>query len=414
MRILSGRAAERAVAQIERRRSRLDRVEPAARRIVQAVRKGGDKALVRYATLWDSLPKRTSLRVSPEEIEQGWKATPAETREALKRASANIRRFAKWQLPRSWNRKISGGELGQIVRPLASVGCYVPGGRYPLPSTLLMTAIPAQVAGVERIAVATPNPQAITLAAAYLLGITEVYRCGGAQAIGALAYGTETIRPVDKIVGPGNAYVTAAKKLVSFDCSIDMLAGPTEALVYSEKGNAELAAADLVAQAEHDPDALVIFLSSSTALAKAAVASMQRRASGNSIATQAIRRNAFALVAASREQAMEWVNRIAPEHLTVDGDADLPAVCNAGSVFVGDYSPQPAGDYAAGPNHVLPTAGAARFRGGLSAVDFVKVITVQKLFREGLQEIAPVVTTLAETEGLRAHGQAVRVRFADA
>lgn len=414
MRILSGRAAERAVAQIERRRSRLDRVEPAARRIVQAVRKGGDKALVRYATLWDSLPKRTSLRVSPEEIEQGWKATPAETREALKRASANIRRFAKWQLPRSWNRKISGGELGQIVRPLASVGCYVPGGRYPLPSTLLMTAIPAQVAGVERIAVATPNPQAITLAAAYLLGITEVYRCGGAQAIGALAYGTETIRPVDKIVGPGNAYVTAAKKLVSFDCSIDMLAGPTEALVYSEKGNAELAAADLVAQAEHDPAALVIFLSSSTALAKAAVASMQRRASGNSIATQAIRRNAFALVAASREQAMEWVNRIAPEHLTVDGDADLPAVCNAGSVFVGDYSPQPAGDYAAGPNHVLPTAGAARFRGGLSAVDFVKVITVQKLFREGLQEIAPVVTTLAETEGLRAHGQAVRVRFADA
>lgn len=414
MRILSGRAAERAVAQIERRRSRLDRVEPVARRIVQAVRKGGDKALVRYATLWDSLPKRTSLRVSPEEIEQGWKATPAETREALKRASANIRRFAKWQLPRSWNRKISGGELGQIVRPLASVGCYVPGGRYPLPSTLLMTAIPAQVAGVERIAVATPNPQAITLAAAYLLGITEVYRCGGAQAIGALAYGTETIRPVDKIVGPGNAYVTAAKKLVSFDCSIDMLAGPTEALVYSEKGNAELAAADLVAQAEHDPDALVIFLSSSTALAKAAVASMQRRASGNSIATQAIRRNAFALVAASREQAMEWVNRIAPEHLTVDGDADLPAVCNAGSVFVGDYSPQPAGDYAAGPNHVLPTAGAARFRGGLSAVDFVKVITVQKLFREGLQEIAPVVTTLAETEGLRAHGQAVRVRFADA
>ena len=234
MRILSGRAAERAVAQIERRGSRLDEVEPAVRRIVQAVRKGGDKTLVRYATLWDSLPKEQSLRVSPEEIEQGWQATPSETRDALKKAAANIRRFANWQVPHSWSRKISGGELGQIVRPLGSVGCYVPGGRYPLPSTLLMTAIPAQVAGVKRIVVVSPNPQAVTLAAAYLLGMTEVYRCGGAQAIAALAYGTETIGRVDKIVGPGNAYVTAAKKLVSFDCSIDMLAGPTEAVIYSE------------------------------------------------------------------------------------------------------------------------------------------------------------------------------------
>ena len=185
---------------------------------------------------------------------------------------------------------------------------------------------------------------------------------------------------MDKIVGPGNAYVTAAKKLVSFDCAIDMLAGPTEAVIYSESGNAEFLASDLVAQAEHDPDAVVVFISTSTALAKAVAASMQRASKGNAIATQAIRRNAFALVAASREQAMEWVNRIAPEHLTVDDDADLPAVCNAGSVFVGDYSPQSAGDYAAGPNHVLPTAGAARFRGGLSVADFVKVITVQKFF----------------------------------
>ena len=414
MRILSGRAAEQAVAQIERRGSRLDEVEPAVRRIVQAVCKGGDRAVVRYATLWDHLAKEQALRVSQEEIGQGWKATPAGTRDAMKRAAANIRRFAKWQVPRSWNRKICGGELGQIVRPLASVGCYVPGGRYPLPSTLLMTAIPAQVAGVERIAVVTPNPQAATLAAAYLLGIAEVYRCGGAHAIAALAYGTETIGRVDKIVGPGNAYVTAAKKLVSFDCPIDMLAGPTEAVVYSESGNAEFAAADLVAQAEHDPDAVVVFISSSTALGKAVTASIQRASKGNAIATQAIRRNAFALVAASREQAMAWVNRIAPEHLTVDTDADLPAVWNAGSVFVGDCSAQPAGDYAAGPNHVLPTAGAARLRGGLSAADFVKVITVQKLFREGLREIAPVVKTLAETEGLRAHAQAVRVRCADA
>jgi len=414
MRILAGKAAERAVVKLEGRASRLEEVESAVRRIVRAVRKDGDKALVRYATLWDNLQKGMPVRVSQQEIEQSWRATPADTRDALKRAAANIRRFANWQMPVSWRKKITGGELGQVVRPLASVGCYVPGGRYPLPSTLLMTAIPAQVAGVERIAVATPNPQTATLAAAYLLGITEVYRCGGAQAIAALALGTESIARVDKIVGPGNAYVTAAKKLMSFECAIDMLAGPTEAVVYSENGNSEFLASDLVAQAEHDPDAVVVFISTSAALAMSIVASTRRAAKGNAIAATALRRNAYALVATTREQAVEWVNRIAPEHLTVDADSDLPAVCNAGSVFVGNYSPQSAGDYAAGPNHVLPTAGTARFRGGLSAADFVKVITVQKFFREGLREIAPVVTTLAETEGLRAHAASVRVRCGDA
>jgi histidinol dehydrogenase len=414
MRVLAGKAAERAVTKLEGRASRLEDVEPRVRRIIQGVRKGGDKALVRYATLWDSLGKGQALRVLPREIEQAWKATPADTRDALKRAAINIRRFANWQMPSSWRKKITGGELGQMVRPLASVGCYVPGGRYPLPSTLLMTAIPAQVAGVERIVVVTPNPQPATLAAAYFLGITELYRCGGAQAIAALAYGTESIVRVDKIVGPGNAFVTAAKKLVSFDCAIDMLAGPTEALVYSESGTAEFLASDLVAQAEHDPDAVVVFVSTSGVLAKKVTESAVRMARGNAIAVKAIRSNAYALVATSREQAMEWVNRVAPEHLTVDEDSDLMAVCNAGSVFVGDYSPQSAGDYAAGPNHVLPTAGAARFRGGLSVADFVKVITVQKFFRDGLREIARVVTRLAETEGLRAHAASVRVRCGNA
>src|SRR5271165_4569524 len=370
MRILAGKAAERAVVKLEGRASRLEEVESAVRRIVRAVRKDGDKALVRYATLWDNLQKGMPVRVSQQEIEQSWRATPADTRDALKRAAANIRRFANWQMPVSWRKKITGGELGQVVRPLASVGCYVPGGRYPLPSTLLMTAIPAQVAGVERIAVATPNPQTATLAAAYLLGITEVYRCGGAQAIAALALGTESIARVDKIVGPGNAYVTAAKKLMSFECAIDMLAGPTEALIYSETGNAEFLASDLVAQAEHDPDAVVVFVSTKKDLAKDVAQNVERQAKGNTIALKAVRRNAYALVAATRERAVEWVNRIAPEHLTVDADSDLPAVCNAGSVFVGNYSPQSAGDYAAGPNHVLPTGGAARFRGGLSAADF--------------------------------------------
>ena len=414
MRILVGRAAERAVATLEVRASRLEEVEPAVKRIIQAVRKGGDKTLMRYATLWDNLQKGMPLRVSQGEIEQAWRATPLETREALKHAAGNIRRFANWQIPRSWRRKISGGELGQVVRPLRSVGCYVPGGRYPLPSTLLMTAIPAQVAGVERIVVVTPNPQPVTLAATYLLGISEVYRCGGAQAIAALAFGTESIAQVDKIVGPGNTYVTAAKKLVSSDCPIDMLAGPTEAVIYSESGNAEFLASDLVAQAEHDPDAVVVFISTSSALAKAVAASVRRAAKGNPIATKAIKSNAYALVAESREQAMEWVNRIAPEHLTVDDDSTVSEVLHAGSIFVGSYSPQSVGDYAAGPNHVLPTAGAARFRGGLSAADFVKVVTVQKFFRDGLREIAPVVTVLAETEGLRAHAQSVRLRCGDA
>jgi len=414
MRILGGKAAERVVEKLEVRASRLEKVEPRVRRIIQGVRIGGDKALARYATLWDRLEKGQAIRVSQQEIEQAWKATPTETRDALKVAAANIRRFANWQMPGSWRKKINGGELGQMVRPLASVGCYVPGGRYPLPSTLLMTTIPAQAAGVERILVVSPRPQPATLAAAYLLGIKELYRCGGAQAIGALAYGTESIARVDKIVGPGNAFVTAAKKLVSFDCAIDMLAGPTEAVVLSETGNAEFLASDLVAQAEHDPDAVVVFVSTKKDLAKDVAQNVERQAKGNTIALKAVRRNAYALVAATREQAMEWVNRIAPEHLTVDEDSDLMAVRNAGSVFVGNYSPQSAGDYAAGPNHVLPTAGAARFRGGLSVADFVKVITVQKFMSEGLREIAPVLTKLAETEGLRAHAASVRVRCPDA
>jgi histidinol dehydrogenase len=414
MRILEGKAAARAVAKLEGRASRLEAAEPQVRRIIQGVRKRGDKALLRYATLWDKLGRGQPIRVSQQEIEQAWKATPIDTRDALKRAAANIRRFAKWQMPKSWRKKITGAELGQMVLPLSSVGCYVPGGRYPLPSTLLMTAIPAQVAGVERIVVTSPNPQPATLAAAYLLGIAEVYRCGGAQAIAALAYGTESIARVDKIVGPGNAFVTAAKKLVNFDCAIDMLAGPTEALVVSDNGNAEFLASDLVAQAEHDPDAVVVFISTNGILAKDVAQEVERQANGNAIAVKAVRRNAYALVAASREEAMEWVNRIAPEHLTVDDDSDLIAVRNAGSVFVGDYSPQSAGDYAAGPNHVLPTAGAARFRGGLSVADFIKAITVQKFTREGLHTIAPVVTRLAETEGLRAHAESVRMRCGNA
>ncbi len=277
MRILHGEAAEKAVAKLTTRSSRLDELEPRVRRIIRAVRSDGDKALTRYATTWDGLQPSQSIRVTDEEIAEAWQLTPLSTRTALRRAAANIRRFCRWQMPREWRKKVPGGELGQILRPLDSVGCYVPGGRYPLPSTLLMTVIPAQVAGVPRICVVSPRPQPATLAAAALLGVHEMYRCGGAQAIAALAYGTESVPRVDKIVGPGNSYVAAAKKLVSFDCAIDMLAGPTEAVVCSDRGNPRFLAADLVAQAEHDPDAVVVFITTRLRLAKDTQAAMHHR-----------------------------------------------------------------------------------------------------------------------------------------
>ena len=409
MRIVSGKAAERIVRRLEQRGSRLDNVEPVVRKIIDAVKHDGDKALRRYATTWDGLQRDQALRLTPAEIETAWLETPKPIRAALRDAAATIRRFCRWQIPREWVKRIEGGQLGQLVRPLSSVGCYVPGGRYPLPSTLLMTVIPAQVAGVHRIVVVSPRPQPPTLAAAAMLGVTDVYRCGGAQAIAALAYGTTTIPRVDKIVGPGNAFVTAAKKLVSFDCSIDMLAGPTEAVVYNDDGTPEFLASDIVAQAEHDPDAVVVLITAQPGVAKSAAQAVRAQCQLNLIARQAIRRGGYVLVAGSREQAMDWVNRLAPEHLTI-AKRDLPHVQNAGSVFVGDYSPQSAGDYASGPNHVLPTGGAARFRGGLSVYDFVKIITVQHYNRRGLACIAGTVATLADAEGLKAHAQSVRLR----
>lgn len=410
MRIFEGKAAKRAVRKLEGRSTSPDEIEPAVRKIIRNVRSGGDRQLLRYTTLWDGMHKSYSVRVTQDEIAQAWRDTPQHIRDALRQAVANIRRFCRWQAPREWHKSVDGGVLSQIVRPLESVACYVPGGRYPLPSTLLMTVIPAQIAGVPRICVTSPRPQPATLAAAALLGVTEVYRCGGAHAVAALAYGTETIARVDKIVGPGNRYVTAAKKLVSFDCAIDMVAGPTEAVLFSDEADPRYLAADMVAQAEHDPDAVVIFIATRKPLALAVRGAVATAARDNPIAQQAIRRNAALLIAASREQAMEWVNRIAPEHLTVDDESQIPLIRSAGSVFVGAYSAQSAGDYAAGPNHVLPTAGAARYRGGLGVHDFVKLITVQRFDARGLQNLAPTVVALAEAEGLRGHAESVRLR----
>ena len=410
-----GRGAQQAaetLAALERRgAASLDAVLPAAKRIVADVHKKGDHALLRYATQFDGLAGADALRVTSEEMAAAWATIDPALRDALTTAAKQIRKFAQRQLPASWNASpIAGLTTGQSVRPLCSVGCYVPSGRHPLPSTLLMTAIPAQVAGVARIVVVSPKPAPETLAAAHLLGITEFYRLGGAHAVSALAYGTATVPRVDKIVGPGNLYVTAAKRLVAFDCAIDMLAGPTEIVVTSETGHAADIASDLVAQAEHDPEALAIFITTRAELAKEVVAESKLRSRNNPVARQALDRNGLMIVAADVDEARQITNRLAPEHLTVDAPSDLDWVQNAGSVFVGRWSAQPMGDYISGPNHTLPTGGTARVRGGLSVNDFVKLVTVQQYTAQGLRALGSKAVLLAEAEGLTGHAEAIRTR----
>jgi histidinol dehydrogenase len=326
------------------------------------------------------------------------------------------------QMPQEWIKSSRPGvRLGQLVRPLDSVGCYIPAGRHPLPSTLLMTAIPAQVAGVERIVVTTPHPAPEILAVAHELGIREIYTVGGAQAIAALAYGTKTIAPVSKIVGPGNAYVAAAKRLVSRDTPIDFVAGPTEVLIIAtpdrkDGGGAEPAwlAADLLAQAEHDEDASAVLLTTSAALAKAVaralVPQLASLPKGNPAAAS-LRSNGAIIIVRDLHEAAALSNEFAPEHLVVPSGFPLARIRHAGSVFVGPYSPEAAGDYASGPNHVLPTGGTARFRGGLSVLDFVKIVSVQELDRRGLNRLAPAVVSLARGEGLEAHARSVEIRL---
>jgi histidinol dehydrogenase len=409
----NAQATEAAIRQLETRgATNTARVDATVREILTAVRERGDVALREYTARFDGLADNQPLRVSREEMQSAWESTGEELRAAMRLAQANIRAFAEKQLPHAWSfRPVVGMEVGQIIRPLSSVGCYVPGGRYPLPSTLLMTVTPAQVAGVERIVVCSPNPAPETLAAAYLTGVTELFRIGGAQAIAALAYGTESIEPVAKIVGPGNLYVTAAKAIVSAETGIDMPAGPTEIIVTSEAGDPFGIAADLVAQAEHDPDALAIFITSKPDLAEEVVLEVKRLAQKNEIAQQSLTAHGLALVTSSTEEAHTLTNRLAPEHLTVDAGADLRWVKNAGSIFIGHHTPQSMGDYISGPNHVLPTGRNGRVRGGLSVLDYIKIITVQQYTREALCEVGPHTIALAEAEGLKAHAESVRVRM---
>jgi histidinol dehydrogenase len=388
------------------------KVEPVVHRVLSDVRRRGDAALRSYAAKFDGLKPSDALRVSRDEMKAAWKSTAPKLQSAMRAAQANIRAFAEAQKPKEWTiAPTKGVTTGQIVRPLESVGCYVPGGRYPLPSTLLMTVIPAQVAGVARIVVCSPRPAKETLAAAWLAGVTEFYRVGGAQAIAALAFGTASIPRVDKIVGPGNLYVTAAKILVSQECGIDMPAGPTEIVVCSQTGNPAGIATDLVAQAEHDPEALAMLITGNAALAEAVLAEVKTQSQENAIAKQSLAAHGFIFVTESATESCALTNRLAPEHLTVDSTSDLKWVRNAGSVFVGDYSPQSMGDYISGPNHVLPTGRVGRVRGGLSVMDFVKVITIQQYTRRALRALGPYTIALAESEGLVAHAQSVRVRM---
>jgi len=411
MRIVRGRAIAAQLRRLAGRRALFSaETERAVARIVRDVRAKGDTALRRYAERFDGLARSEPFRVPQTKLEQALAAVNPPLREALEAAARNIRQFAEWQKPHEFSREIQPGiTAGQVIRPLGSVGCYVPGGRYPLPSSLLMTVIPAQVAGVPRIAVASPRPAGETLAAAALLGVTEFYAVGGAQAIAALAYGTESVGAVHKIVGPGNRFVTTAKKLVAFDCAIDFLAGPTETVLVSDTGTPAFLAADMLSQSEHDSDACAILITSRPELAQAVAAELKKGGKNNAVAAKSLAKNGLIFVTESPAESVEVANAIAPEHITV-AEAQLGDVQNAGSIFLGDYSAQALGDYAAGPNHVLPTGGAARSRGGLSVLDFLKVITVQQASSEGIRRLAPVVEALAEAEGLVAHANSVRVR----
>jgi histidinol dehydrogenase len=408
IRILDSKNAGRLLA---RKAARFEAAEAVVRPILDAVRKRGDRALLEYARKFDGLD-RGSVRVPESELSP---PLSPEFRRAVDIAAANIRDYARRQMPREWTREARGMRLGQIIRPLDTVAAYIPSGRYPLPSTILMTVVPAQVAGVPNICVASPKPVPEVFGTAGLLGVRNVFQMGGAQAIAAFAYGTRTVPRADRIVGPGNIYVAAAKKLLAGEAGIDFVAGPTEILIVSAAGDPCHLAADMLAQAEHDVDASAILLTTSKRLASAVAAEIDRQLATlptAGVARKSIAKNSAIILVRTLEEAVDLSNRFAPEHLSIPGDELLPAIRHAGSVFIGPHSPEAAGDYASGPNHVLPTSGAARIRGGLSVTDFLKVISTQQLSPMALAAIAPAITTLARAEGLEAHARSVEVRLA--
>jgi len=391
--------------------------EGVARRIVDDVRRRGDAAVFSWTRNFDGPGVNAqTLWTSRKEIRAAARRVSPDFLRAMRQAARNIRRVAEQQLPAPWSLTVETGvRIRQILQPIESVGCYIPGGRSSLISTLLMTAIPAQVAEVPRIVVVCPKPNGELLAVADFLGIREIARIGGAQAIAALAYGTKSLPRVEKLYGPGNKYVTAAKQLVSADCAIDLPAGPTEAVVLADRGNPAWIAADLLAQAEHAPDAGSFLVTTSRNLAEkvADEISLQLRglAPGNP-AHRSIRSAAAIFIAKSLASACDFVNSFAPEHLSLPSGSQslLQRIRSSGTIFLGPCAAQPLGDYISGSNHVLPTAGWARRRGGLSAADFVKCVTVQEISPSGFARLADGAETFAAAENLRAHYNAVRIR----
>jgi histidinol dehydrogenase len=391
-------------------RDRDGETEQRVSQIVADVRTNGEAALLRYAREFDHL--EGPIEISRKEMQTRATTVPARVRTAIRVAAKNIRAVARRQVPHGWKVRVGAGlTVEQRIVPLDRVGCYVPGGRYPLPSTVLMTTIPAKVAGVKEVIAVCPKPDAVVMAAALEAGVSRFFRIGGAQAIAALAYGTASVPRVDKIVGPGNRYVAAAKAQIAADCGIDFYAGPTEIVIVATKGPAEWIAADLIAQAEHDPDARAVLITTSRALANKVGAAVDAAMPPTGPAAESIRAHGGIIVTRSKSEAIALANEAAAEHLVVDDDSMAAKVRCAGSLFVGAWSAQVAGDYAIGSNHVLPTAGAARVRGGLSAADFVRQITVQRLTQKGLEQIGPAVIDLATAEGLLAHAESIAVRL---
>jgi histidinol dehydrogenase len=383
--------------------------ERRVRGIVDRVRIGGDAALAAFARRFDNVT--LPLEVTKDEMHQQAALAAPDVRRALRTAARNIARVAARQIPKHFDLPVAPGVMvEQRVEPIARVGCYVPGGRFPLPSSLLMTAVPARVAGVRDVVVVCPRPEPAVMAAAVEAGVSRLFRVGGAHAIAALAYGTAMVPRVDKIVGPGNRYVATAKAIVAGDCAIDFYAGPTEIVIVAGAGRPEWIAADLVAQAEHDPDARAIFITWNAALATRVAEAVSSSRARSDTARRSLAAHGAIVVTSTADEAMTLANRIAPEHLVVDRESLTQRPLTAGSVFVGPFSAQAAGDYAIGSNHVLPTAGAARFRGGLSAADFVRVMSVQRVTRTGLAQLAPTILPLARAEGLTAHAESIEVR----
>jgi len=399
-----------------------DKVITRIKPVIKDVKTFGDKSLFKFTKLYDCCDiTKNTIKVNENEIKEAYKRVGKETISAIKEAAANIKKYCEEQLPKEWSKEIKKGvKIGQLIRPLNKVGCYVPAGSFPLPSTVLMTVIPAKVAGVKEIIVCSP-PKAdnyAILVAADIAGADKIYRVGGAQAIAAMAYGTESIPKVDKIVGPGNIYVTAAKKLVYGDVGIDFLAGPSEILILAEKGNAEFIASDMIAQAEHDLLASAVLVTTDKKLAedvKNELNKQLRELNKKSFAEESLRKYGAIVLVDNIKDGIEFSNDFAPEHLEIivnDNSKSeiLNKLKNFGALFIGEYSPEAAGDYATGPNHVLPTGGVARFRAGLSVMDFVKTPSVQELTKEGLMSLKETISSIASVEGLEGHRKSVEKR----